>query len=169
MKYFDNIETLVNTTAKFQGYLVQCTECELIWVSYGILDFYSRMKNQMFLFSEEEWEILQKCEADLNEWGPFIEEIKEVGLSISHGVCTPCTREKESRLLREKQKKHGFDRCYATANDGSCTQDGTNGQPRCAYYSICVSGREELAKQEQRKRRKALVPLRLGSEGVQYA
>ena len=116
--------------------LTQCVDCRRFWVS--------RLIDSL---GGEEVNSLQRI---LDDWNPNLSELVEIGVDVSHTVCTPCIRNRKSSEIHAKQEKEGFSTCYATANDGRCSQDGSNGKPRCRYYGLCVVTQEELVIWEQR-------------------
>ena len=142
-KYFSFPE-LVITARDFAKFLTQCMDpnCKFIWVSQDTLKALAKKGEEV---TEEQWEVLQKLIVDLNNWGPSCEELAEEKIFISHGSCTPCTRNALLKIVPQSQERNGYRACFGTAVDGHCSEDGTNGRPLCAYYKGCVVNRRELA------------------------
>lgn len=147
IRYFDSFDEFVRATGRFKEYLTQCLRCRLVWISHDTLKILIKEER---ILSQEEWEMLQKCLAYINSWGPNVKELEGAGLFVSHGLCAPCTRDRLIPLIRPKQARDGYRQCFGTAIDGHCSEDGTNGRPLCTYYCGCVVSQQELVLWEEK-------------------
>jgi hypothetical protein len=129
--HFDSYEYFIASLQRFSKYFSQCETCWFFWINSS--SDYQKL-------SEEDFILLQKCLVDLNNWRPDIDELKEVGLFISHSYCEPCFRKIIEPTYRKRQKEEGNPDCFGKANDGNCTQG------ECKYYRRCVLQKEVLAR-----------------------
>ena len=67
--------------------------------------------------------------------------------NVSHGFCKRCLREMMKEKIWKRQKKEGFQDCYARGYE-DCSENG------CAFYGSCL---EQVIKEWEHQ------------EGIQYA
>ena len=136
LKYFEKLDSFVAAVKKYEKYLSGCFHCGLIWIT--------RQSVTENMIREEDMEDIQKCLVDLNNWSPDVKELAELGIEISHGLCTPCYRLKRTEKNRQEQIDMGFFPCFGTANDGFCSQSG------CKWFLACVVDQAELQMWQQK-------------------
>ncbi len=72
-----------------------------------------------------------------------IQELAQIGIYFSSGLCKICAREALRKTIKKKQIREGNFPCFATADQGFCSQT------ECKYYSVCVIDHQEIKSHQE--------------------
>jgi len=138
VRFFQDCDEFLKAALKFSGNMTQCIgKCRITWIStYQIQPNNGSGPDDLLE--------LENCVKEMNNLLLCPEELADLGIFISHGLCKLCLRTSLLPTAKKNQRKEGNFDCFASAENGFCDQT------RCKYQTICVTDANELREWRER-------------------